>query len=169
MAPQFDRALRERLRTAGCLLVRQGKGSHEIWHSPLTKRNFLSVPSVGTLRIPSCGRRDCRRHFDRRRMHIRHLTVALALVVSPAAAQDVRGLEVCTAEKDMTRRTSCLQANVEFLQRELTRQARRAQDDRAFVVKEITTLKAEIVGLKILLNKAQDEIVALRKKAAEKK
>jgi predicted RNA binding protein YcfA (HicA-like mRNA interferase family) len=40
MAPQFDRALRERLRTAGCLLVRQGKGSHEIWHSPLTKRNF---------------------------------------------------------------------------------------------------------------------------------
>jgi predicted RNA binding protein YcfA (HicA-like mRNA interferase family) len=40
MAPQFDRALRELLRTAGCILVRQGKGSHEIWHSPITKRNF---------------------------------------------------------------------------------------------------------------------------------
>jgi predicted RNA binding protein YcfA (HicA-like mRNA interferase family) len=40
MAPQFDRALRERLRAAGCILVRQGKGSHEIWHSPITKRNF---------------------------------------------------------------------------------------------------------------------------------
>ena len=40
MAPQFDRALRERLRAAGCVLVRQGKGSHEIWHSPITKRNF---------------------------------------------------------------------------------------------------------------------------------
>lgn len=40
MAPQFDRALREFLRAAGCTLVRQGKGSHEIWHSPITRRNF---------------------------------------------------------------------------------------------------------------------------------
>ena len=40
MAPQFDRALRDMLRAAGCVLVRQGKGSHEIWHSPVTKRNF---------------------------------------------------------------------------------------------------------------------------------
>jgi len=40
MAPQFDRDLREKLRTAGCTFVRQGKGSHEIWYSPITKRNF---------------------------------------------------------------------------------------------------------------------------------
>jgi predicted RNA binding protein YcfA (HicA-like mRNA interferase family) len=40
MAPQFDRVLRELLRAAGCTLVRQGKGSHEIWHSPITRRNF---------------------------------------------------------------------------------------------------------------------------------
>ena len=40
MAPQFDRLLREALRAADCVLVRQGKGSHEIWHSPITKRNF---------------------------------------------------------------------------------------------------------------------------------
>jgi len=40
MVPQFDHALRELLRAAGCSLVRQGKGSHEIWHSPVTRRNF---------------------------------------------------------------------------------------------------------------------------------
>jgi predicted RNA binding protein YcfA (HicA-like mRNA interferase family) len=40
MAPNFDRSLRERLKEAGCAVVRQGKGSHEIWHSPVTKRNF---------------------------------------------------------------------------------------------------------------------------------
>jgi hypothetical protein len=40
MAPQFDRALRDKLRMAGCVFVRQGKGSHEIWYSPITKRNF---------------------------------------------------------------------------------------------------------------------------------
>ena len=96
--------------------------------------------------------------------------VALALLFSaPAIAQDVRGLEVCTAEKDMARRTSCLQANAEFLQQELTRQTRRAQDDRIAVGKDMTVLKAEIVGLKILLTKAQDEIAALRKRLDEKK
>jgi hypothetical protein len=40
MAPQFDRRLRELLRECGCTFVRQGKDSHEIWHSPITKRNF---------------------------------------------------------------------------------------------------------------------------------
>jgi hypothetical protein len=33
----------------------------------------------------------------------------------------------------------------------------------------MTVLKAEIVGLKILLGKAQDDIAALRKKLDEKK
>jgi hypothetical protein len=51
MAPQFDKALRELLRGAGCFLVRQGKGSQEIWHSPITKRNFalpVGIPSRHT-------------------------------------------------------------------------------------------------------------------------
>ena len=43
MAPQFDRDLRDLLRAAGCTFVRQGRGSHEIWHSPITRRNF-AVP-----------------------------------------------------------------------------------------------------------------------------
>jgi hypothetical protein len=30
MAPQFDRALRDLLRAAGCSFVRQGRGSHEV-------------------------------------------------------------------------------------------------------------------------------------------
>jgi hypothetical protein len=40
MAPQFDRVLRQLLAGAGCVLVRQGRGSHEIWRSPITGRNF---------------------------------------------------------------------------------------------------------------------------------
>jgi septal ring factor EnvC (AmiA/AmiB activator) len=99
--------------------------------------------------------------------------VPALLFCAPAVAQDVRGLEVCTAEKDLARRTSCLQANVEFLQQELIKETRRAKrqadDDRANAVKEITTLKADIVALRILLSKAQDEIEMLRKKPAEKK
>ena len=34
-----------------------------------------------------------------------------------AHAQDVPGIEICTVEKTMERRTSCLQSNVEFLQK----------------------------------------------------
>jgi hypothetical protein len=30
MAPQFDRPLRDLLRAAGCMMMRQGKGGHEI-------------------------------------------------------------------------------------------------------------------------------------------
>lgn len=44
MAPNYDRAVRDHLRAAGCTFVRQGKGSHEVWHSPMTRRNF-TVPA----------------------------------------------------------------------------------------------------------------------------
>lgn len=39
-----------------------------------------------------------------------------------ALAQDVPGIEICTVEKTMERRTSCLQSNINFLQASLTRQ-----------------------------------------------
>jgi predicted RNA binding protein YcfA (HicA-like mRNA interferase family) len=51
MALQFDRTLRELLRAAGCALVRQGRGSHEIWHSPVARQNFavpVNIPSRHT-------------------------------------------------------------------------------------------------------------------------
>jgi predicted RNA binding protein YcfA (HicA-like mRNA interferase family) len=38
------RDLVERLQKAGCYFVREGKGSHEIWYSPLTNRTF-TVPA----------------------------------------------------------------------------------------------------------------------------
>lgn len=51
MAPQFDRPLRELPKVAGCRMVRQGKGSHEIWFSPLTNGHFpvpIGIPSRHT-------------------------------------------------------------------------------------------------------------------------
>ena len=40
MPATFDRALRRLLVQAECTFVRAGKGSHEIWQSPITKRRF---------------------------------------------------------------------------------------------------------------------------------
>uniref|UniRef100_Q07KA5 Uncharacterized protein n=1 Tax=Rhodopseudomonas palustris (strain BisA53) TaxID=316055 RepID=Q07KA5_RHOP5 len=39
-----------------------------------------------------------------------------------ARAQDVPGIEICTVEKTMERRTSCLQSNVDFLMKTIGKQ-----------------------------------------------
>jgi hypothetical protein len=36
-------------------------------------------------------------------------------------AQDIPGIEICTVEKTMERRTSCLQSNVDFLQKTIAK------------------------------------------------
>ena len=41
MAGALYRQLVRLLREGGCTPLRQGKGSHEIWFSPLTRRHFV--------------------------------------------------------------------------------------------------------------------------------
>ena len=36
----FTARLKRKLRKAGCRRVRQGRGDHEIWFSPVSDRNF---------------------------------------------------------------------------------------------------------------------------------
>ncbi len=40
MAPSFTPALKKILKKAGCTFHRQGKGDHEIWYSPISKKYF---------------------------------------------------------------------------------------------------------------------------------
>ena len=88
-------------------------------------------------------------------------TIALLLMLAaPAAAQDIRGLENCTAEKQMERRTGCLQANVELLQQLLIKQAR-AADDR------FKADRTEIDALKARLAKLEADLAQLKAKPAE--
>ena len=91
------------------------------------------------------------------------LVAAALLLPAVAVAQDVRGLEVCTAEKDMVRRTGCLQANVEYLQQELTKLTRRATEERIAAAKENAALKADVAAMKDALAKTNNEIAALKK------
>lgn len=97
------------------------------------------------------------------------LVVAALLAALPAAAQDIRGLEVCTAEKQMERRTGCLQANVEFLQQALARQARDANDKINSANRGLATAKAEIAALKAALAKLEGDIAQLKAKAEPKR
>lgn len=97
------------------------------------------------------------------------LAVIAALITVPAAAQDIRGLELCTAEKQMERRTGCLQANVEFLQQALAKQAREANDKINAANREIAAAKAEITMLKAALAKLETEFKEMKAKAEPKK
>ena len=94
--------------------------------------------------------------------------IALA-IAAPAAAQDIRGLEVCTAEKAMERRTSCLQSNVELLQQALAKQARETQAKIDAANKDAAAQKAEIAAIKTALAKLQHELAELKKPKSEKK
>jgi septal ring factor EnvC (AmiA/AmiB activator) len=100
--------------------------------------------------------------------HLLALLGGLA-IASPALAQDIRGLEVCTAEKAMDRRTSCLQSNVEFLQQELAKQTRAMQGKLAEANRELAAQKAELAALKAALIKLQLELVELKKSKPDKK
>jgi hypothetical protein len=41
MADNFTPQVKRLLRDAGCWFVRQGKGDHEIWASPINGRRFM--------------------------------------------------------------------------------------------------------------------------------
>jgi hypothetical protein len=91
----------------------------------------------------------------------------LVLVTSlpPAAAQDIRGMEVCTAEKQMERRTACLQANVEFLQQALNKLARDTQEKSAAADRDLAAARAEIAALKSTMDKLNGELKQMKAKA----
>jgi septal ring factor EnvC (AmiA/AmiB activator) len=96
--------------------------------------------------------------------HFAYAAALLASLLAPAAAQDIRGLEVCTAEKQMERRTGCLQANVELLQQALTRLSRETQDKLAAAGRDLAAARAEIVALKSALAKLDGELAQMKTK-----
>jgi hypothetical protein len=97
--------------------------------------------------------------------YLRYAGPLLVALLSPAAAQDVRGLEVCTAEKQMERRTGCLQSNVEFLQQALARLTRETQDKIAAAGRDLAAARAEIAALRSALAKLGGDLAELKAKA----
>jgi hypothetical protein len=92
------------------------------------------------------------------------VAVLAALSCAAAVAQDVPGIEICTAEKDMNRRTSCLQSNVNFLQQSLSKQGQAAQQKLDAATREIEALKTLVAGLR----KEIDELKAAATSTKEK-
>jgi hypothetical protein len=85
------------------------------------------------------------------------------LIAITGRAQDIPGIEICTVEKTMERRTSCLQSNVEFLQKTISRLVADHQQKLDAARAQIESLKATVVSLQ----KIVDDLQAAQKKTAE--
>jgi uncharacterized protein HemX len=83
-----------------------------------------------------------------------------ALTAVSADAQDVPGIEICTVEKTMERRTSCLQSNVDFLQKTIGKLSIDHQQKLDAANRQIEGLKSTVAGLQ----KSVEELQAAQKK-----
>ena len=96
--------------------------------------------------------------------------VLLALGAGHATAQDVPGIEICTVEKTMERRTSCLQSNVEFLQKTINKLTADHQQKLDAANRQIDGLKSAVASLQKLvadLQGAQGKLAEDVKKKAD--
>jgi septal ring factor EnvC (AmiA/AmiB activator) len=99
---------------------------------------------------------------------VRFLCLALVLLAAapfappPAAAQDIPGIELCTRERQMDRRTGCLQSNVEYLQQLIAKNSLDAQQRLAAANRELAAQRDQLAA-------ATREIAALKDALAELK
>lgn len=107
--------------------------------------------------------------YRRRFEQASRLCVTAALIIGPfqppAAAQDIRGVEKCTAEAQMERRTGCLQANVEFLHQALIKLERDTREKINALTRDLAAGRAEITTLKSTVAKLEGELAQLKAKA----
>jgi prophage DNA circulation protein len=111
----------------------------------------MSVISVGNLMI------------DRMSPIASAALVFCVLMNTVARAQDVPGIEICTVEKTMERRTSCLQSNVDFLQKTISKLSADHAQKLDAANRQIDGLKSTVAGLQ----KVVDDLQTAQKKAAE--
>src|SRR3978361_1109082 len=85
------------------------------------------------------------------------------MLSSAPRAQDVPGIEICTVEKTMERRTSCLQSNVDFLQKTIAKLGADHQQKLDAANRQIEALKSAVASLQKLV----DDLRAAQKKVPE--
>jgi hypothetical protein len=97
-------------------------------------------------------------------------SAALLFISGETRAQDVPGIEICTVEKTMERRTSCLQSNVDFLQKTITKLIVDHAQKLDAANRQIESLKSAVAGLQKLvadLQAAQNKTADDLKKRAD--
>src|SRR5215207_5542566 len=86
-----------------------------------------------------------------------------AFTPGAAFAQDVPGIEICTVEKTMERRTSCLQSNIDFLMKTMTKLSGDHQRRIDAANRQIDGLKATVASLEKLVEEQKKAIEDVKK------
>jgi hypothetical protein len=123
--------------------------------SPLTRRGKRSLAVFGCFGAIDEG------PMIGRMVLVTSLSLLPGVLISASAgAQDVPGIEICTVEKTMERRTSCLQSNVDFLMKTITKLGVDHQQKLDAANRQIEGLKSSVIGLQ----KTVEELQAAQKK-----
>jgi hypothetical protein len=99
---------------------------------------------------------------------VRIAVLSLSLIVVGVEAgctQDIAGIEDCTKTSGLDKRTGCLQSNVNFLQRLVTKNALDARNKLDDAASEIVALK----GVVSRLQKTVEQLQAAQKAPGNKK
>jgi hypothetical protein len=99
---------------------------------------------------------------------VRIAVLGLSLIVvgvEAGCAQDIAGIEDCTKTSGLDKRTGCLQSNVNFLQRLVSKNARDAQNKLDDAASEIVALKTAVTRLQ----RTVEQLQAAQKAAGDKK
>jgi len=83
-----------------------------------------------------------------------------------AQAQDVPGIENCMAEKQIDRRTGCLQSNINFLKTQITTEVGKAKAD---VLAKLDDASKQIDALKLMISGLQDQLKKVQADLAQAK
>ena len=78
-----------------------------------------------------------------------------ALLFDVAQAQDIAGIEDCTKTSGLDRRTGCLQSNINFLQRLLTKNSLEADQRLSAAQNEVLALKRLVASLQTAVERLE--------------
>jgi predicted nucleic acid-binding Zn-ribbon protein len=103
---------------------------------------------------------------------IARIAVAAAVLLTAgrtvnAHAQDVPGIEICTVEKTMERRTSCLQSNVDFLQKTINKLNLDHQQKLDAANRQIEGLKGSVLALQKVVDDFQKRVADDQRKKSD--
>ncbi|MBX9778562.1 MAG: hypothetical protein K2Y71_29675 [Xanthobacteraceae bacterium] len=96
------------------------------------------------------------------------LAAAMLLSVAAGSAQDVAGVEDCTKTQGLDKRTGCMQSNVNFLQRTITRNQLDAHRRLQAAETELMALRSALGAMRKQVDELQAAKSAAGKSAADK-
>jgi hypothetical protein len=103
-------------------------------------------------------------------MRLIGISAAVTLVwLAAASAQDIAGTEDCTKTQGLDKRTGCMQSNINYLQRTMTRNALEAHRRLQAAETELMALRSAVVTLRKQVDELQAAKAATEKKAEPKK